>query len=582
MLLFVMLISRRLIYWQVTEHARIAHAAAQVYYQEADIPAARGNIFDSTGQALVRNDTAYLVAADPQSIVDPRRSAAVLAPILGVDEATLYGELTQANLHYTVLARQVQQGVADAVKRAGFPGVILQKSWRASYPQGPLASPILGFVNASGVGQYGLEQGYNRILTGTPGSQFVLVDTSSHSLPVGVQRPHPAVDGNSLVLTINASVQAAVEQRLQASITRYGAANGTAVVMDVHTGAIIAMSSLPSYDPNAYGSVTHPALFQNLAVQNYQPGSTFKVLSIAAGLDDGAFTPNTTIFDPGSYSKYGIAVHNWEVGKGWGIETPEIMLQHSANVGMVQFADMIHPPQALYDYYTRRFGFGAATGVDLPGEAAGFMRTPKSPLWQHMDLFTNSYGQGMDATPLQLTAAVGALANGGWRMHPYIVQRVVSSGGSTIWSARPKRVTRAVSAATAATMTTMLQGSAFNGEAMCALTKDYPVAAKTGTSTIENPSAYGVNLRGQTIASLIGYAPVNNPRFVMLVTLTHPHLPNDNNHIWGSTTAAPTWHDIATKLYQLLKIPATPGSTQPTLPLMQGPKWYGCEFMPQR
>jgi cell division protein FtsI (penicillin-binding protein 3) len=574
---FASLIARNLFYWQVTEHTHIAQAAARIYDSETNIPALRGFIFDASGQPLVTDAPAFLVAGDPQAISQPRYDAAKLARVLHRDPGPILALLrTPLPWRYVVIAHQVDAPTAAAVRALALPGIILTPTYRASYPQGALAAAVLGFVNANGVGQYGLEQEYNSILTGRDGSQLIYVDTANRPLPVGIQRPRPAVPGASLVLTIDARIQAIVERRLAAAIHHFGAVNGTAIVMDPHTGAILAMASLPSYDPNQYNRVTDPSRYENLALENYQPGSTFKVISVSAGLDSGSFTTHTTINDPGFYQNYGITVHNWEIGVGWGVETPEKMLQHSANVGMAQFANM-EGPLTFYKYVIDRFGMGAPTGIDLPNESPGYVRSPGHGYWQMMDLLTNSYGQGIDVTPLQLVTAVAALANHGWRMRPYVVQRIQYPDHRT-WVARPQRVARAVSPATAATMTRLLETSAYNGEAMCALTANYPVAAKTGTATIEEPAAHGLDLRGGTTAALVGWAPANNPRFVMLITVTHPQPGPLGRDIYGSVVAAPAWHDIAVNLYRLFGIAPQPGSTPKDLAYLQGPNYWMCDF----
>jgi cell division protein FtsI/penicillin-binding protein 2 len=580
LLAFAGLIAQNLVYWQVTQHARLAQAAAGIYDSQTNLPALRGRIYDANNRLLVTDVPAFLLAADPRSIARPRYDAAQLARVLHRDPGPILAKLeTPPPLRYVVIQHQVDGPTAAAVRALALPGIILTPTSRASYPQGALAAPVLGFVNANGVGQYGLEQAYNGILAGRDGSQLIYVDTANRSLPVGIQRPRPAVPGASLALTIDVRIQAIVERRLAAALRRYGATSGTAIVMDPHTGAILAMASLPSYDPNHYNQVADPRLYGNLALQKYQPGSTFKIISVAAGLDSGAFTTRTTVNDPGYYQNDGITVHNWQAGIGWGAETPETMLQHSANVGMAQFANM-EGPLRFYKYVIDRFGFNAPTGIDLPGESPGYVRSPGHGRWQLMDLLTNSYGQGIDVTPLQLTAATVALANGGWRMRPYVVQRIQYPDHHS-WIARPRRLARAVRATTAATMTHLLQKSAYNGEAMCALTANYPVAAKTGTATIEQPAAHGLNLAAGTVASLVGWAPANNPRFVMLVTLTHPQPGPGGRYIYGAVVAAPVWHDIAVNLYRLFGITPQPGSTPPDLADLQRSRSWMCDFMPR-
>lgn len=573
MLAFSFSIAQHLVYWQVTQHTPMVQAAAGIYDSQTNIPAKRGEIVDTSFVPLVTNVQAFELAADPTDTPHPRYNAAKLARVLRRDPGPILALLTLPHRRYVVIDRQIDSQTAAAVRALGLKGIILTASYRPVYTQRNLAAGVLGFVDAQGKGQYGLQRQYDTALRGRDGSQFIFRDTANRPLPVGVQKPRPVVDGDTLVLTIDSRIQAIVEQELAATLRRYQAQSATAIVMDPHTGAILAMASLPSYDPNHYNTVSNPALWDNLALQDYQPGSTFKLISVSAGLDSHSFTPQTTVYDPGFYRNYDITVRNWDNGGGWGMETPAIMIRHSANVGMAQFANMIGPMK-FYRYLTGNFGFGKPTGIDLPNESAGLVRTPSSGQeWQLMDLLTNSYGQGIDVTPLQLTAAVGALANGGWRMRPYIVKSRFHPGqNAPYWTAQPRRATQAVSAATAAQMTSVLQDASNDGgaEATCAMTKDYPVAAKTGTATIEGPAAFGLNLSQGTVASLIGWAPTNDPKFVMLITVKHPQPGPKNNDIWGSVVAAPAWHDIAENLYRLMGISPQPGSTPPKLPQWQG------------
>src|SRR2546423_2231284 len=270
LLAFAGLIVQNLVYWQVTQHARLAQAAAGIYDSQTNLPALRGFIYDANSRLLVTDAPAFLVAADPRSIARPRYDAAQLARALHRDHGPIRAQLeTPPPVRYVVLAHQVDEPTAAAVRALKLPGIILTPTSRASYPQGALAAPVLGFVNADGVGQYGLEQEYNGVLTGRDGSQLIYGDygdTANRSLPAGIQRPRPAVPGASLVLTIDLRIQALVERRLAAALRRYGATSGTAIVMDPHTGAILAMSSLPSYDPNQYHQPADPRLAGNLAL----------------------------------------------------------------------------------------------------------------------------------------------------------------------------------------------------------------------------------------------------------------------------------------------------------------------------
>jgi len=588
-------IVQHLVYWQVVEHAAVTADARSHYAQETSIPAPRGGILDAAGLALVANIPAANIAVDPfalkQELVSTakvQRLEQKLAAILGLPLRQVVDDLTPRASHYVMIARHVSQDRADQIKALHINSILPTGVWLRSYPQTSLAAPLLGFVNSGGAGQYGLEYYYQTTLAGQDGATLPPVyAASSEPLPDGVQPPHPAIPGATLQLTVDSNIQRVVEKRLLYAVQTYQAQYGTAIVMDPHTGAILAMASLPSFDPVNYRD-TNPSLFVNKALQNYQPGSTFKILSVAAGLDHHDFTPDTQVNDPGAYynpAKYGeIHVHNWTGagGIGWGAETPEIMLRHSANVGMVQFADL-EGPKTFYDYIVNHFGMGSRTGIDLPDEESGIVRSPfNGSYWQPMDLLTNSFGQSIDVTPLQQITAVAALANHGRRMRPYLVQRIINPDGTTRSTTQPYVLGQAVSDATASTLTGILQRAAVDGEATCALTPDEPVAAKTGTATIDGPSAHGEDFSNGTVASLIGYAPADNPRFVMLVTLYHPQPGPNGNHQWGSETAAPVWHDIAQALYRALNIPkeTDPNVTPAKLANDQGPNGpFGqCEF----
>jgi len=602
MAFFALLVTRNLAHWQVTEHAALAQEAARTFDQLVPVTAPRGNILDSASQPLVTSDMVYTLHVDPSTLVKRRAIAvAALMPILHQDRATLERKLTYRpaapSAKYVPLADGLDGTTIAAVRKLGLPGMIIASSSRAHYLNGKLAAPLLGFVSKAGYGQYGIEQAFNKILRGQDGAELNLANTSTRQLPP-TARPRPYVPGADIVLTINATIQQVVETRLQETIDHTHARGGTAIVMDPKTGAILAMASLPSYDPNAYSLVKDPSLFNNRAIQTYQPGSTFKVISVATGFDTGAFNPDTIVNDTGIFQDphYGdVPIHNWEP-RGWGPETPEIMLRHSANVGMVQFVQKINPPQTYYDYLIKHFGFTKSTGIGLIGEEIGAVRQPVGGHWQQLDLLVNSYGQSIDVTPLQLVTAMGALANNGKRMRPYLVQKIVYPGGRT-WDEHPKVAAQAVSPATAATITRVLHQSGLsadlhddnplgNSEATCALTNGFPVAAKTGTTMPDVSASGAVDLSRGTIASLLGFAPIDNPRFVMLVTVDHPQrLSTDNpqnSHIYGSVTAGPTWHDIAERLYQLMRVAPAPNYPDPIkedIPRFQGAQQgWGCEF----
>jgi cell division protein FtsI/penicillin-binding protein 2 len=368
------------------------------------------------------------------------------------------------------------------------------------------------------------------------------VDANGDPLATAPQRQVPAVPGADVTLTLDANVQYWVEQGLAQAITQTGAQGGTVIVMDPHTGAIVAMASLPSFDPNAY-SASPLALFINPAVTDaYDPGSVMKAVTMAAGIDIGVITPDSTLYDTGVANVDGVAIHNWD-NRGHGIESMTQVLQYSANVGAIWVAQRIGRDQ-LNSYLTA-FGFGQPTAVGLPDESAGLLAHPGSPQQAALDLAENAFGESIGVTPLQMAAAYGALANGGVLMRPYIVRSISAQGGQgPVASYGPQPVRQVVSPETAQTVTQMLVDSAAVSEAEMSLVQGYRIAAKTGTSTPDTADP------SRTFASVVGYAPASNPRFVLLVKLDRPR-----STIFGGSAAGPLWRQLARQLFVYYQIP---------------------------
>lgn len=538
----------RLVFWQVMEHGtlatRVKRQNAQLYVQAP----MRGQILDAQGRPLAIDVTKNLVYADPRIIKEPHRTAVELAPVLGMTvddlERALTGEET-----YRQLAPEVSDAVSQKIRNLALPGIVLYPELRRTYPAGTTASNVLGFVNADGHGQYGLEGYYDNILSGRAGVQSVLKDTAGNDIKVTSAAPIPSQDGAELHLTINDAIQALVENDLQKAVKVHRADSGTAIVMDPRTGRILAMASTPTYNPNQYYKVQNQQQFQNPAVEmQYEPGSTFKIITMAAGLDAGLITPETSFDDTGVWNVDGIELHNWNL-KGFGTETMTQVLQHSANVGASFVANKLGTAR-FYDY-VHRFLFSRPTGIDVSGEVAGQLLNPGDKGWTNVNLYTNSFGQGIAVTPIQMIRAVAAVANGGVMMKPQLVSRMVY-GGRVIDHA-PQSVGRVISARTAHTLTDMLVKSAIGGEAAEALVPGYNIAAKTGTANIASPN--GGYIPNATIGSIIGYAPAEHPRFAALVIIKHPR-----DQPWGSVTAAPVMHDLFQQLFLQYHIPPNPNA----------------------
>jgi cell division protein FtsI/penicillin-binding protein 2 len=336
-------------------------------------------------------------------------------------------------------------------------------------------------------------------------------------------------------------VQQIVERKLADGIKRYGAKAGSVVIMDPKTGGILASASYPTYDQRDYGNYDKD-LYKNPVVANtYEPGSTFKTLIMAAGINEKLITPQTTINETGPVMVGPYAIRTWD-NQYRGIVSMTDILVHSSNVGMVDIARRLGKDKMLS--YIRAFGFGKPTNVDLEEEASPSLRADKD--WTEIDELTASFGQGIAVTPIQMVRAVSALANGGKMMEPHVVEKITDAKGKTI-TIPPKVVGQVVTPQTASIVTEMMVAAVDNGEAKWAKPKGYRIAGKTGTAQIPVAGHYDAT---KTIASFVGFAPADKPQFVMLVTLTEP-----TSSQWGSETAAPLFFNIARDLFTYWGIP---------------------------
>jgi cell division protein FtsI/penicillin-binding protein 2 len=545
----------RVAYWQIAQHATLEARADAEHLRALSVPAGRGTILDASGRVLAVSVTEDTVIADPDVIrgVDALdATVTTLSGLIGVPAAEVrrqvavpgaYVRLDDANGHTLLLTPEQTSAVNDAIAAGHLPGIALIPQVRRIYPSGALASQVLGFVRPSdNTGQYGIEQQYQGQLGGKPGRIYTAVDAQGNPLATGPRRQEPAVPGVDLTLTLDATVQYWVEQGLAQTVAQTRADGGTVIVMDPHTGAILAMASLPAFDPNAYAQAPLSS-FDNPAVSAaYDPGSVMKAMTMAMGIDAGVISPGTVFNDPGEVTVDGVHLHNWDY-RAHGSITMTQVLQYSANTGAVWVARRVG--RDSFNHYLTAFGFGSRTGVNLPGESGGLLPKTQSAGDAQLEMAENAFGESIGVTPLQMVAAYGALANGGVLMRPYIVTSATADdgqGATTTYG--PHEVRRVVSGDTARTVTQMLTDSAYLSEAEMDQVHGYTIAAKTGTSTPDaaNPQ--------RTFASVIGYAPASNPRFVLLVKLNHPQ-----TDIFGGSAAGPLWRTLAQQLFVYYQIP---------------------------
>lgn len=535
----------RLFYWQVISSDRLSEAAASQHFVELKVPAVRGSILDRELYPVVINQPAFLVYAQTRDIENIHTFASIVSEVLSLDTDKLEQELSDKKRVWIPLAHKVELDTVESLKALGLAGLGFEKEPKRFYPEASSAAHVLGFVGSdvNGIdrGYFGLEGYYDRQLRGTDGIVRLEKDAMGNPILIGQEERLPPKDGRSLVLWLDKAVQQIVEQKLKDGINRYGASQGSVVIMDPQTGGILAMASFPGYAPFLYTQFDKSFYTNPVVAGSYEPGSTFKILVMAAGIDAGVIEPDTAMEETGPVAVGPHFIRTWN-NEYRGRITMTDVLVHSSNVGMVFVAEKLGQKNLLS--YIKKFGFGKPTGIDLEEEASPDMRPDDA--WREIDVFTASFGQGIAVTPIQMVRAVSSIANGGRLIEPHVVKAIIDEEGDEIEikSAEPARVLRPK---TARIITEMMVAAVDEGEAKFAKPKGYRIAGKTGTAQIPVAGHYDEN---KTIASFVGFAPADNPKFVMLVTLREP-----TSSPWGSETAAPLFFSIAKDLLRYWGIP---------------------------
>ena len=517
----------------------------QMFYPE------RGEIYDRNGHLLAGNRTVYEVGVSLREMENPEALAYTLSTQLGMAYEEIYKKLTEApeTWEYVVVQDYVAVETVEKLKMlvqqlddADDPrlsGLAYKPHLQRSYPESALASNVLGFVTRDGRGYFGIEEKYNDLLAGNPVQIWVPRD------PNKATEIPKVPNGTTLVLTINRDLQARVETILDQALSDYGAENGTIIVMNPHNGEILAMAATPRMDLNNYGN--YFSLYDDGSQYNrsigmtYEPGSVFKVLTMAAALDAGTVSPETTFIDTGAIVVGGITIQNWN-RDAWGEQNMTGCLQHSLNVCLAWVSSQMGT-QSFYGYMDR-FGIGHPTGVDLSGEAPGRLKRPGDGDWYPVDLGTNAFGQGIAVTPLQMLVAASAIANEGKIATPHILYAMLRDGHQ--YNVPSQYAGSPISPATARTLNDMLSVS-LEQESSQALLPGYRLAGKTGTAQI--PTDYGYDAF-QTNVSFVGWGPVDDPQFIVYVWMERP-----NTSIWASETAAPVFAKVAEQTVIMLNIP---------------------------
>lgn len=534
--------------WLTTRASSASAATVSTF----EIEAPRGSIWDRDGDLLAVETYAYDIGVDLPTLAgfDAAAFAAAAAPALGRPVADIQtaiaGGRADSRRRWVSLVRGVDAGALDRLRSARVPlgddavdletmGLTAERLPRRAYPLGADAAHVTGFLNLDGEAHYGIEGRYDAELAGQPGTLAGYEGTDPRAF-------RPSRSGADLRLTVDRDLQVAASRALRAVVAAQSASGGTVVVMEARTGAVLALASWPSYDPNRYAEADPDAFLDPAISKIYEPGSVVKAVTVASALDVGAIGPDMRYDDTGTIDVDGIAIANWD-HLAHGSTTVTEMLERSLNVGAVHVAqalgsDRFYPALAA-------FGFGTLTGVDLDGEVAGLIRWPdRDPGWAPVYLATNSFGQGMSATPLQMAAAMGAIANDGVLMTPYVVAEVLRPGGETATvEPRPRR--QVIGAETARTVRAMLLEVVDNHVTQAAI-PGHAIAGKTGTSQIPTAGGYEDDA---TIASFCGFLPAADPKVVILAKVDRPKA------VRGSEVAAPLFRDVAAAVIDALDLP---------------------------
>lgn len=546
--LMLILIVYRVVMIQVVRSEEFGVQAVEERLQENSIPARRGDILDSNGVRLATNVPADRVSVIVSLIDDKHALAEQLSPYIGRSVEEIESALNQQGMEWVLLARRLSPEASASIEALELEGVVLDSEPRRVYPSGSFAAHVLGFANYDHEGNYGVEGAYDDEVGGTLGRVIGERDGAGNVIALSQSTWDAPTDGSDLVLTIDSAVQRIIESVLADTIEEQDAAGGTIIVQDPNTGAILGMASWPVFDPNTFDDAGDISVFSNPAVSSvYEPGSTFKTITMAIGIDAGVVTPDTVHNDaPGFVEVPGHPPITNSGGRVWGDETMTQVLEHSANLGAIFVAERIG--QDRFYQKLMEFGMGRETGIDLQGEERGILTGPWERDWNPTLFYTNSFGQGIAVTPIQLINAVSAVINGGTLMQPYVVSEVRGEDGTEVHD--PTQVRQVISPESSATLREMLHSVVINNTGAFVSTPGYEIGAKTGTAQIPSPD--GGYIEDATIASIVGFGPVEQPQFTVLVKIDWP-----KESPWGETVAGPAMADVFNQLFKLYGIPPT-------------------------
>lgn len=539
----------RLAYIQMIKSPWLSDQAKALWDRNVKLQGTRGSILDDKGEELAYTASAPSIIAVPAQIEDKPTTASKLAGLLKMpsDKILTLLKKSQLMVYITPGGRRMTDDQAQAVRALNLPGIFITEEGRRAYPDGTLAAQVLGITGGDNQGITGVEKEYDSTLMGSPGYISFYANASGKKIPGTGESYVPATSGNDVELTIDTQIQQFVEREVEQAVADYNPDNVTAIVENPKTGAILAMANYPSFDPADWRNYPQSTYNRNLAIwQTFEPGSTFKVVTLSAALQQNKVNLNDRFYDPGYYEVAGHKIRCWKAG-GHGSESFLNVVENSCNPGFIALGERLGK-DALFSYI-RQFGFGTKTGIDLPGEGNGilFKLNKVGPL----ELATTAFGQGVSVTPIQQVMAMGAIANGGLLMKPHVMKSVIDhQTGQVLQTVQPDEVRQVITDKTAQAVRNALESVVSQGSGGNAYIEGYRVAGKTGTAQVVENGRYS---QGHYIVSFIGMAPANDPQLVAYIAIDHPH--PKNNIVFGGVIAAPIVGRILADSLNALGVP---------------------------
>lgn len=509
----------RLAYVQLVKGEWLSSQAEELWTRNIPFEGKRGQILDRNGEVLAYNISAPSVLAIPSQVKDPSQTAETLARLLKADAKKIYKTLTKRELivRITPEGRRISEDLAKEIYALNLPGIVIAEDSKRHYPKESFAAHVLGFTGIDNQGLSGLEKVYDDKLMGKRGYVSFESKGSGEEIPGGVDRFTPPEDGLNLVTTIDASIQSIMERELDQAMAEYNPDGVLGIAMDPKTGEVLAMASRPTYEPENFQDADPDVYNRNTPIwRTYEPGSTFKIITLAAALEENKINLDGHFHDPGYIEVGGVHLHCWKKG-GHGSQTYLEVVENSCNPGFVRMGQLVGKDDLFQ--YIRKFGFGKKTGIDLPGEASGILFKPEQV--GPVELGTTSFGQGVSVTPIQQVAAVSAAVNGGTTVQPHVAKEWVDpETGETVERMTPKAGERVISEETSEKVRQSLESVVAKGTGRRAFIDGYRVAGKTGTAQKVGPD--GTYLENNHIVSFIGIAPADDPEIVIYVAVDNP------------------------------------------------------------